>query len=86
VVQESHDDFPGVEISIAGGVGEMVRVKITLIKHLLYRKIIIIMVSQYIISIRPCLACHNIKIYYISENTIFLYPESTNSIIKNFKS
>jgi len=22
---ESHDDFPGVEISIAGGVGEMVR-------------------------------------------------------------
>jgi len=26
VVVESHDDFPGVEISIAGGVGEMVRV------------------------------------------------------------
>jgi len=25
-VVESHDDFPGVEISIAGGVGEMVRV------------------------------------------------------------
>jgi len=25
VVVESHDDFPGVEISIAGGVGEMVR-------------------------------------------------------------
>jgi len=24
VVVESHDDFPGVEISIAGGVGEMV--------------------------------------------------------------
>jgi len=24
-VVESHDDFPGVEISIAGGVGEMVR-------------------------------------------------------------
>jgi len=28
VVVESHDDFPGVEISIAGGVGEMVRVDI----------------------------------------------------------
>jgi len=26
VVVGSHDDFPGVEISIAGGVGEMVRV------------------------------------------------------------
>ena len=26
MVVESHDDFPGVEISIAGGVGEMVRV------------------------------------------------------------
>jgi len=26
VVVASHDDFPGVEISIAGGVGEMVRV------------------------------------------------------------
>ena len=26
VVVESHDDFPCVEISIAGGVGEMVRV------------------------------------------------------------
>jgi len=26
-VMESHDDFPGVEISIAGGVGEMVRVE-----------------------------------------------------------
>ena len=25
VVVESHHDFPGVEISIAGGVGEMVR-------------------------------------------------------------
>ena len=25
VVVESNDDFPGVEISIAGGVGEMVR-------------------------------------------------------------
>jgi len=25
VVVESHDDFPGVEISIAGGVWEMVR-------------------------------------------------------------
>ena len=25
MVVESHDDFPGVEISIAGGVGEMVR-------------------------------------------------------------
>jgi len=25
VVVESHDDFPCVEISIAGGVGEMVR-------------------------------------------------------------
>jgi len=25
VVVESHDDFPSVEISIAGGVGEMVR-------------------------------------------------------------
>jgi len=25
VVVESHDDFPGVEISIAGGVGEKVR-------------------------------------------------------------
>jgi len=25
VVVESHDDFPGVEISIAGGEGEMVR-------------------------------------------------------------
>jgi len=25
VVVKSHDDFPGVEISIAGGVGEMVR-------------------------------------------------------------
>jgi len=25
VVVESHDDFPGVEISIAGSVGEMVR-------------------------------------------------------------
>jgi len=25
VVVESHDDFPGVEISITGGVGEMVR-------------------------------------------------------------
>ena len=25
VVAESHDDFPGVEISIAGGVAEMVR-------------------------------------------------------------
>jgi len=24
-VVESHDDFPGVEISITGGVGEMVR-------------------------------------------------------------
>ena len=24
MVVESHDDFPGVEISIAGGVGEMV--------------------------------------------------------------
>jgi len=24
-VVESHDDFPGVEISIAGGLGEMVR-------------------------------------------------------------
>jgi len=24
-VVESHDNFPGVEISIAGGVGEMVR-------------------------------------------------------------
>jgi len=27
-VVESHDDFPGVEISIAGGLGEMVRVSI----------------------------------------------------------
>jgi len=26
VLVESHDDFPGVEISIAGGVGEIVRV------------------------------------------------------------
>jgi len=26
-VVESHDDFPGVEIAIAGGVGEMVRAK-----------------------------------------------------------
>ena len=25
MVVESHDDFPGVEIAIAGGVGEMVR-------------------------------------------------------------
>ena len=25
MVVESHDDFPGVEVSIAGGVGEMVR-------------------------------------------------------------
>jgi len=25
VVVESHDDFPGVEITIAGGVGEIVR-------------------------------------------------------------
>jgi len=25
VVVESHDDFPGMEISIAGGVGEIVR-------------------------------------------------------------
>jgi len=25
MVVESHNDFPGVEISIAGGVGEMVR-------------------------------------------------------------
>ena len=28
MVVESHDDFPGVEISIAGGLGEMVRVSI----------------------------------------------------------
>ena len=34
---ESHDDFPGVEISIAGGVGEMVRARIANIALLVYR-------------------------------------------------
>jgi len=34
-VVESHDDFPGVEISIAGGVGEMVRGLTTVTESLL---------------------------------------------------
>ena len=34
---ESHDDFPGVEISIAGGVGEMVRGLTTVSESPLYR-------------------------------------------------
>jgi len=37
VVVESHDDFPGVEISIAGGVGEMVRALTTVTKSPTYR-------------------------------------------------
>jgi len=36
-VLESHDDFPGVEISIAGGVGEMVRALTTLTESHFYR-------------------------------------------------
>jgi len=37
VVVESHNDFPGVEISIAGGVGEMVRVATSMSHPALYR-------------------------------------------------
>jgi len=37
VVVESHDDFPGVEISIAGGVGEMVRGLTTVTESHVYR-------------------------------------------------
>jgi len=37
VVVESHDDFPGVEISIAGGVGEKVRATCPPIVPLPYR-------------------------------------------------
>jgi len=37
VVVESHDDFPGVEISIAGGVGEMVRGLTTVTESPSYR-------------------------------------------------
>jgi len=37
VVVESHDDFPGVEISIAGGVGEMVRGPVGFYYPLAYR-------------------------------------------------
>ena len=33
---ETHDDFPGVEISIAGGVGEMVRGEIRLMGVSIY--------------------------------------------------
>jgi len=37
VVVESYDDFPGVEISIAGGVGEMVRALTTVTESPTYR-------------------------------------------------
>ena len=37
MVVGSHDDFPGVEISIAGGVGEMVRERVDAATRLEYR-------------------------------------------------
>jgi len=65
VVVESHDDFPGVEISIAGGVGEMVRALTTVTFFFLF---FFSFFFFFLISIINC--------FYLGKRTPVLIPRS----------